>query len=232
MTMTNIAENLQRVRDRIAHAALRVGRDPTDILLIGAAKTRSAAEVQAAVDAGLRDIGENYVQEAQAKFQVVGRAARWHFIGHLQRNKAKDAVELFDWIHSVDSLRLAQALSQRAQQRGQVVSVLLEIQVGDEPTKFGLRPEEALAQVESIAALPGLRIEGLMTMPPFREDPDQVRPFFRQVRRLAEQIEAFKLKNVAMQYLSMGMSHDFEVAIEEGANMVRVGTALFGPRGG
>jgi pyridoxal phosphate enzyme (YggS family) len=229
--MQNVAENVKRVRERIAQAAARVGRDPDQIMLIGATKTRSVEEIQAAVAAGLTDFGENYVQEARAKFAVLGHSVTWHLIGHLQTNKINAALPIFDWVQTVDSLPLAQALSQRAMAQGRTVRVLLEVRTGGEASKFGFEPEAVGEAAAAIAALPGLQWEGLMTMPPFFDDPEQARPFFRQVRGLAEEIAARGLEAARMTYLSMGMSQDYEVAIEEGSNMVRVGTALFGPRG-
>jgi|YNPNPStandDraft_1061719.scaffolds.fasta_scaffold08439_4 pyridoxal phosphate enzyme (YggS family) len=229
--MPDIAENVQRVRERMARAAARVGRDPERIILIGASKSRSVQEIQAAMAAGLTHFGENYVQEARAKFEVLGQAVTWHLIGHLQTNKINAALPIFEWVHTIDSLRLAQALSQRATARGRTVRVLIEVHTGGEASKFGVEPEETVEVAQAIAALPGLQLAGLMTMPPWFEDPEQVRPFFRQVRHLAEEIAALGLIAGPEVVLSMGMSQDYEVAIEEGATMIRVGTALFGPRG-
>ena len=229
--MQDIAGNVQRVRERIAQAAARASRKAHEVLLIGASKTRSSEELQAAVAAGLTDVGENYVQEARAKFEAVGSSVTWHLIGTLQRNKINAALPLFTWVHTLDSLRLAQSLSQRAAAQGQRVRVLLEVHTGGETSKSGIAPEEVVEAAVVLAPLPGVQVEGLMTIPPFSSDPEQSRPFFRQVRGLAEKITALGLETVGMTYLSMGMSQDYEVAIEEGSNMVRVGTALFGPRG-
>lgn len=229
--MQDIGENLQRVRERIARAAARVGRDPDRITLIGATKSRSVEEIQAAMVAGLTHFGENYVQEARTKFEVLGHAVTWHLIGHLQSNKINAALPIFEWVHTIDSLRLAQKLSQRAAAQGRTVRVLIEVHTGGEASKFGMEPEVVIEAARAITVLPGLQLAGLMTMPPWFDDPEQVRPFFRQVRGLAEEMGAEGLISVPEVVLSMGMSQDYEVAIEEGATMVRIGTALFGPRG-
>lgn len=226
-----VRENVERVRERIQRAAERAGRRPEEILLLAATKERPPEMIRAALEAGITDIGENYVQEAQRKKPLVGLPARWHLIGHLQTNKASHALQLFDWIQTLDRLRLAEVLSRRAQALGRRVPLLVEVNVGREPTKTGALPEEVLPLIEHAAALPGLEIRGLMCIPPFTEDPEGARPYFRQLRELAERIAAQGWPQVRMEHLSMGMSHDFEVAIEEGATIVRLGTVLFGPRG-
>jgi pyridoxal phosphate enzyme (YggS family) len=217
-----IAANLARVRERIATAAARAGRDPAAVRLIGVSKTFPASAVIAAVGAGLGDVGENRVQEAAAKKPEVtaaGAQAVWHLIGHLQTNKIRAALQLFDSIHSVDSLRLAESLSRHAQHP---IDILLEVNVAGEATKTGFSPAEVPAAASAIAALPRLRLRGLMTVAPEVTDPEAVRPVFRELRQLNA--------SLGLSELSMGMSGDFEVAIEEGATMVRIGRAIFGPR--
>jgi len=226
-----IAENLTRVRERMARAAERSGRRPEQVLLVLAAKNVSAERVREAVEAGGTCIGENYVQEAAAKRQALaGLPVEWHMIGHLQRNKAKDAVGLFDVIQTLDSLRLAQQLNRRAQQAGRVVPCLVEVNTALEESKAGIAPDDLLPLLEQVCTLPNLSVQGLMTVGRLVPDPEQARPTFVLLRELAEKASAARLPNVQMRHLSMGMTADFEVAIEEGATMVRVGTAVFGPR--
>ena len=203
---------------------------PPGVELVAAAKTRSAAEVLEAVEAGVPIIGENYVQEAAAVFPAVGRRARWHFIGHLQTNKARKAVEIFDLVETVDSLGLGRELETRAAAAGRTMEVLIEVNSGREPQKAGVLPDDAEALVRSLAALPHLRVLGLMTMGPFAGDPEESRPYFRETRRVFEALGRLAVPGVDMRRLSMGMSHSWRVAIEEGANLVRIGTAIFGPR--
>jgi len=218
--VTDIAANLTAVRARIAGAAARAGRDPREVCLIAVSKTKSADAVRAALDAGVADIGENYVQEAQAKRAAVGAGARWHLIGHLQRNKAARAVETFDCIQTVDSAALGAALSRQAEAQGRTVQVLVEVRLGGEATKRGIEPA-ALPVLLAALQLPGLIVDGLMTVPP-PGDAEAARPHFRALRALRDR--------AGLRELSMGMSDDFEVAIEEGATMVRVGRAIFGAR--
>ncbi|MBI4800271.1 MAG: YggS family pyridoxal phosphate-dependent enzyme [Desulfarculus sp.] len=226
----SIAQNLQAVRARMAAAAQAVGRDPASVRLVAVSKLHAASEVTQALAAGQAIFGENYAQEAQAKSAQVGPGARWHFIGHLQGNKARLAVQLFDMIESVDSLKLAQALDRHCQEIGKRLPVLLQVNLGGEAQKSGCQPEEAPALASALAALPGLELRGLMTMPPFYDDPEQARPIFAQLRRLAASL-APDLPPGSMDELSMGMSGDFEAAIYEGSTLVRVGTAIFGQRG-
>lgn len=228
--MGTVAENLNAVRERIAKAAARAGRAPESITLVAVTKTISVERIREAIEAGHRVFGENRVQEAQDKIQALGRGVQWHLIGHLQRNKVRFVCDLFDLIHSVDSLPLAQEIDRRAAQRGVVMPILIQVNIGDETTKSGVALPDTLPLVQAVAALPHVTIRGLMCIPPALEDPEDVRPYFAQLRGLAEQIAQAGLPNVAMTELSMGMSHDFEVAIEEGATMVRVGSAIFGPR--
>jgi PLP dependent protein len=228
--MGAVAENLCAVKERIAKAAARVGRDPDSITLVAVSKTVPVERIREAIDAGQRVFGENRVQEGQAKVPVLGREVRWHLIGHLQRNKVKVVCDLFDLIESVDSLPLAQDLNTRASQHGIVMPILLQVHIGDEATKSGIPAAEALTLVQQVALLPHVSVRGLMCVPPPVDIPDHARPYFAQLRTLAEQIAGQQIPNVSMTELSMGMSHDFDVAIEEGATMVRVGSAIFGPR--
>lgn len=219
--MTDVAGNLARVRERLARAAERARRDPAGVVLIAAAKTKSVAMIDAAIAEGVTDIGENYVQEAAAKRAVVTGRARWHMIGHLQRNKAARAVTLFDTIQTVDRLELGRALSRAAAEQARALRVLIEVNLGGEASKSGAAPELVPDLVAQLRVLPALAVDGLMTVPPIGS-PEDARPFFRQLRALGE--------SLGLRELSMGMSEDFEVAIEEGATMVRIGRALFGER--
>jgi pyridoxal phosphate enzyme (YggS family) len=230
----SIAENLARVRERIDAAARHVGRQPEDITLIAVSKTFPAARIREAYDAGLRLFGENRVQEFAGKTEALRDLlhAEWHLIGHLQTNKAAKAVELFAAVDSVDSLRLAQKLNASARHLGKNLKVLIEINVGGEVAKSGMAPgSRELEELFSAAPeLEHLQFCGLMTVPPFTDDPQEARPYFRKLRQLREQIAARRLLAVDMSALSIGMSHDFEIAIEEGSTCVRVGTAIFGER--
>jgi len=230
----SIAENLGHVRERIEAAARRAGRRPEDIALMAVGKTFPAERIREAYDAGLRLFGENRVQEFAGKVDSLGdlRDAKWHLIGHLQSNKAVKAVELFTAVDSVDSFRLAQKLNASARQLGKRLEVLIEINVGGEAAKSGVAAESGELDELLLAAtqLEHLEFRGLMTVPPFADDPKQARPYFRKLRDLRDQITARRLRAVSMNVLSMGMSYDFEVAIEEGSTCVRVGTAIFGER--
>jgi pyridoxal phosphate enzyme (YggS family) len=230
----SIAEHLARVRERLDAAAHRAGRRSEDIALMAVSKTFPAERIREAYDAGLQVFGENRVQEFAGKIDSLRdlHCAAWHLIGHLQTNKAAKAVELFTAVDSVDSLRLAQKLNDSAQQLGKKLKVLIEINVGGETAKSGVAPDSReLEELLSAAAkLEHLDFRGLMTVPPFSEDPQLVRPYFRKLRELRDQIAARRLPQISVNELSMGMSHDFEVAIEEGSTCVRVGTAIFGNR--
>ncbi len=230
----SIAENVALVRERIAAAARRAGRRPEEIVLMAVTKTVEPEQIREAYSAGLRLFGENRVQEFAGKTETLRdlKNAEWHLIGHLQTNKAAKAVELFAAVDSVDSLRLAQKLNSSAQQLGKKVTVLIEINVGGEAAKSGLAPESRELEDLLLAApkFEHLEFRGLMTIPPFTDDPQEARPHFRKLRELRDQIAARRLPNVIMEVLSMGMSRDFEVAIEEGSTCVRVGTAIFGER--
>ena len=216
------------IRDNVA----RILRElPPGVELVAAAKTKTPAEILEAVEAGVALIGENYVQEAADAFAAVGRRARWHFIGHLQSNKAKKAVEIFDAIETVDSADLAREIDKRCRTAGKTMSVLIEINSGEEDQKFGVAPAAAEALLREIAPLPNLKIEGLMTMGPFDGDPEAARPYFKITKDLFDRIGALGIPGVEMKRLSMGMTNSYRVALEEGANRIRLGTLIFGPRG-
>ncbi len=203
---------------------------PSGVELVAAAKSRSPQEVLEAVAAGVKIIGENYVQEAEAAQAVIGRSVKWHFIGHLQTNKVRKAVELFDLIETVDSLKLAREIDKRSRASDRVMPVLIEVNSGREPQKFGIMPEEAESLIRDLAGLPNIRVEGLMTMGPETGEAEDSRPYFRLTRELFGRIAGLAIPGVSMTRLSMGMSHSYRAAIEEGATMVRLGTLLFGPR--
>jgi pyridoxal phosphate enzyme (YggS family) len=236
--MIDVAANLGRVRERVAGAARRAGRKPEEITIVGVTKGLVAERALQGIRAGLADLGENYVQEALEKSaQLESEGVTWHFIGHLQRNKVKQALTMFRWVHSVDSLRLAEEISRRAVGMAKAgagsppeVAVLLEVNTSGEESKFGIAPEEAPLLAGGVGALPGVRLVGLMTIGRLAADPEEARPCFRRLRELARQIESLGLEGVQMTHLSMGMTGDFEVAVEEGATIVRIGTAIFGPR--
>ncbi len=203
---------------------------PEGVELVAAAKTRTPDEIKQAVDAGVKIIGENYVQEAQEAFNAIGNRARWHFIGHLQRNKVKDAVKIFDMIETVDSWRQAQEIDKRVSRDDKVMPVLIEVNSGREEQKFGVLPEDVETLAREIAVLPHLRLQGLMTMGPMVGDPENARPYFVETRRVFESLKKLSIPGVEMKYLSMGMTNSYKIAIEEGANIVRIGTRIFGPR--
>jgi len=243
LTNTGIIENISNIYKRISHAAMRAGRNPEDIKLIAVTKTVNIERIKQAVDAGLRIFGENRVQEAQKKisnfkFQItppippltkggINGGAEWHLIGHLQKNKAKAAVELFDMIQSVDSLELAETLNNHAEKLGKAQRILLQVKLSGESTKSGILKDNLMAIIEGISGMGSLSMEGLMTIPPFFNDPEMSRPYFSELRRLRDEAE---IKGFKLPELSMGMTNDFEIAIEEGATMVRIGTAIFGER--
>jgi hypothetical protein len=226
-----IKENVAQVRERIAAACQRSRRGPEDVKLVAISKTFPPESIRAAYEAGLRDFGENRVQEAAAKRPALSDLSiTWHLVGHLQTNKAKPARDLFHWVHSVDSFRLAQKLDQATAWGGGRLPLLLEVNLGGEESKAGVGESEIIQLAEQMNQLATLEVRGLMVIPPFFDDPEQVRPYFRRLRDLAREIDARNIPHVSMRELSMGMSHDFEVAIEEGATMIRVGTAVFGAR--
>lgn len=215
-----IRENVQQILAEL----------PPGVLLVAAAKGRSPQEILEALEAGVQIIGENYVQEAERAFSVIGRRAQWHMIGHLQRNKAKKALEIFDMIETLDSVALAQELEKHCARLDKVMPVLIEINSGREPQKSGIFPEDAETLIRAVSRFPHLRILGLMTMGPRSGDPEEARPFFRETKKLFDSLKSLSLPNVEMKYLSMGMSNTYRIALEEGANVVRIGTKIFGER--
>jgi len=231
--MGSVAENLKIIRERIAAACLRSGRDPGEVHLIGVTKTVPLDRIIEGVEAGIEILGENYVQEAKEKITALRKHnITWHFIGHLQTNKAKTAVEYCDCIQTLDRESLARELHRHALQTRRKVAVLIQVNVGAETSKNGVSPENLTDLFCYASALEGLEVQGLMALPPYYEDPNLVRPHFRAMRELLDQLRRQASRPERMTHLSMGMSHDFEQAIEEGATMVRIGTALFGTRSG
>lgn len=222
-----IVDNLIRVRKRIEEAAQRSNRTSEEILLLCVTKGRCIEEIQILIKNGVRVIGENRVGEALEKFEKFGSVLSFHMIGHLQRRKVKDAVKIFDLIHSVDSVKLAYEIDKRAGSIGKCQDVLIEVNVSGEETKYGFHPGETIEAIREISRLPNIRVLGLMTMALLVDNPELTRPVFRALRLLKEEIDKLEIPNVKMQYLSMGMTQDFEIAIEEGANIVRIGTAIF-----
>jgi len=227
-----LSERIDAVRGRIEACALRCNRAPNEITLVAVSKTHPAEVIREAIAAGVTDLGENRVQEAEGKIPEVGRhAARWHLIGHLQSNKARRAVELFDVIHSLDSVALAQRLDRMCVELNrQELPVMIQVDLGREAAKSGADEAEVLQLVEALKHCQRLRLSGLMTLPPYFDDPEQVRPFFRKLRELRDELSSRRAFGDLRGELSMGMTHDYEIAIEEGATIVRVGTAIFGAR--
>jgi PLP dependent protein len=230
--MNSIAHNIQLIRERIANAAVGCSRSPGEILLLAISKTFPVDSIAQAAQAGLHQFGENRIQEAESKIGYFKKTPNleWHLVGHLQSNKTRRAAELFDVIHSIDDIRLAQRLHQASLEIGKTLSVFLQIDLGGEETKFGADPDQIREIVSTISGLKGIRLNGLMTLPPYFEDPEKARPYFAKLRELREMLESEQPGCLGQQHLSMGMSHDFEAAIQEGATIVRVGTAIFGQR--
>lgn len=229
--MSDIIENWKRVQERVKNTAIRAGRDSSKITIIAVSKTKPSATLKDAVQAGVTILGENRVQEAWQKFQELGKIASWHLVGHLQTNKVKRALQIFDVIHSVDSFHLAEEINKRCQQLNRTVEVLVEVRTSDESTKFGIKPEETIELIEKVSTLPNLKLIGLMTLGKWTTNEKEVRNCFQMLVKVKEEIVNAKIPNVDLKHLSMGMSGDFEWAIEEGATMVRIGTAIFGARG-
>ncbi|MGZ8531995.1 MAG: YggS family pyridoxal phosphate-dependent enzyme [Candidatus Binatia bacterium] len=230
--MIDVGANYRMIVERIAVAAAKVGRDASEVRLLAASKSQPVDSIRAALAAGVELVGENYVQEAEEKKNLLAEAkVEWHMIGHLQRNKAKLAVELFDVVESLDNLVLARELDKEAAKRSKIVRALIEVNLAGEESKAGVAKAEVAGLLEKIAGLAHVSVQGLMTVPPCRENLEEVRPYFRELRELRDSLNSLNLPNVRLNELSMGMTHDFTVAIEEGASIVRVGTALFGPRG-
>jgi pyridoxal phosphate enzyme (YggS family) len=215
-----IKENVSKILEEL----------PEGVSLVGAAKTRTPKEILEAVEAGLEIIGENYVQEAERAFQIVGGKVKWHMIGHLQSNKAKKAVRVFDMIETVDSIKLARAIDRACGKIDKVMPILMEINSGEESQKAGVLPEDAISLARDMSGLNNIKLMGLMTMGPFAGDPEDSRPYFQKTKKLFEELKEMGLPGVEMKYLSMGMSNAYKVALEEGANVVRIGTKLFGER--
>lgn len=227
----NIQNNLEIVQKKIKNAALRVNRDPRTIRLIAVTKTVSVDHVHEAIAAGITLFGENYIQEARSKIESIGRDdISWHFIGHLQSNKAKYAARLFDMIHSVDSVNLARELDKRAKKENRVLPILIQVNIAQVAAKYGTNPAKLIALIRNIAPFENISVRGLMTMPPYFNEPEKVRPYFRELKKLQSRLKEEGIPNIRMEELSMGMTGDFEAAVEEGATMVRIGTALFGKR--
>jgi len=215
-----IKENVKKILDEL----------PESVELVAAAKTRTAEEIREAIEAGIKIVGENYIQEAQKAFEAIGKRVKWHFIGHLQKNKVKKAVKIFDMIETVDSYMLAQEINERCKQIDKIMPILIEINSGREKQKFGIFPEDALDLVQDISLLPQIKIMGLMTMGPRFGNPEDSRSYFTETRKVFEKIKALNLPRIEMKYLSMGMTNSYQIAIEEKANMLRIGTLIFGKR--
>lgn len=215
-----IKENVQRILEEL----------PSGVLLVGAAKTRTPEEILEAADGGLTIVGENYVQEAEKAYSLVGDRVKWHMIGHLQSNKAKKAVKIFDMIETVDTMKLATAIDKACRNINKVMPVLIEINSGEEPQKAGVMPQDAVSLLKEMSQLPHIQVKGLMTMGPFTGDPEDARPYFQKTKEIFERVKGLALPGAEMTYLSMGMSNSYGVALEEGANMVRIGTKIFGER--
>ena len=225
-----VAENYRYVLKKVEEACARSGRDPKDVTLIAVSKTKPIEMIEEAMEAGARVFGENKVQELDEKYDIMPKDIHWQMIGHLQRNKVKYIIDKAELIHSVDSIRLAETIDKEAAKKGIVVNVLLEVNMAKEDTKFGLMPEEVMDFIHEIVRFQHIKVQGLMTIAPFVENPEENRIHFANLRKLSVDIAKEKVDNVNMSILSMGMTNDFEVAIEEGATMVRIGTAIFGER--
>jgi len=228
--MVDVIGNYRSILEGIAGSAAKARRDPREIRLLAAAKSQSVDAICVAIAAGVKLIGENYVQEAADKKELIAESIEWHMIGHLQRNKVKQAVDLFDVVETLDSLALARELDKEGAKRGKTIRAFVEVNLGGEESKSGIAREQVSALLHGIGTLSHIRIEGLMPVPPFRANLEAIRPYFRALRELRDQLGDLLLPNVDLKELSMGMTHDYTVAVEEGATVVRVGTALFGPR--
>ncbi|MBF0468167.1 MAG: YggS family pyridoxal phosphate-dependent enzyme [Desulfamplus sp.] len=226
-----IKENFNSVKKQIAEAAQRCGRNPDEITLVAVSKKKSVDAIVKAIDVGVEILGENYIQEAVNKIEVIHtKSPSWHFIGHLQSNKAKVAVKYFDLIHTVDSLKLAKEINRHAEKAGKIQDILIQINISQEETKSGAAAEEGVKLAEAVSRLKFLSLKGVMGMPPFFDDPERARPYLRRLANIREAIKRENIEKISMEHLSMGMSDDFRIAIEEGSTMVRIGTAIFGSR--
>jgi hypothetical protein len=226
----DVAANYRKVLERIGEAAAKCGRDPAEIRILAASKSQDVSRIRAAIEAGIRLFGENYVQEAREKREVIEEPVEWHMIGHLQRNKVNLALEFFDLIESLDGLELAKALDKQGKKLGKVVRTFVEINLGGEQTKSGIAQDKVPSLLQEVGSLSHVQVDGLMTMPPFTEKAEEARPYFRALREMKERFSGLKIPHVDLRELSMGMTHDYLVAIEEGATLIRIGTAIFGPR--
>ena len=225
-----ITEQLKEVRQEIQNACSRINRNPEEVTLIAVSKTKPVSMIEEAIAAGQTVFGENKVQELCSKYEVLPQNLHWHLIGHLQRNKVKYIADKAELIHSVDSLRLAETINQEGEKHGRIVPILIEVNVAGEESKFGVSVEDTVSLITEISQLPYVRIQGLMTIAPYVENPEENRPIFRKLKQLSVDIKEKNINNVYMDILSMGMTNDYQVAIEEGATMVRVGTGIFGER--
>jgi pyridoxal phosphate enzyme (YggS family) len=229
--MESVEEKIKDIWSRIEKAGEKIGKNKDDINLVAVTKTVEVERIKEAIKCGIKIIGENRLQEAESKFDQITEKVEKHLVGHLQTNKAKKAVELFDFIQSVDSQRIAQEISKRASQMGKVMSVLVEVNTSGEKSKFGIDPGQVLSFVKSISNFEGIKIKGLMTIGLFSDNPEDTRPCFKKLKSIFEKIKSENVPHAEMKYLSMGMTNDFEMAIREGSNMVRIGTGIFGSRG-
>ena len=226
-----IRENVQFARNKIAEACRRSGRESEEIELVAITKTVDVEQINEAIEAGIRVVGENRVQEAWRKFQEVGEKVHWHMVGHLQTNKVKRVLQFADMIHSVDSVYLAREIQTQAKKLDRTIEILIQVNTSGEESKFGLEPEATIGAIEEVSTLPNLKIKGLMTIGAFLPNPEDVRPCFKLLRDLKDRVNERGITSVEIGTLSMGMTNDYEIAIEEGSTMVRVGTAIFGERG-
>jgi PLP dependent protein len=227
---TDIAAGIDKIRQRIVAAAARCDRDPDSVKLLAVTKTVAPSVIEQAIKAGLTAFGENYVQEAREKIAVIGQRVQWHMIGHLQTNKAKYVVNLFDYIHSVDRLELAEEINKRARLIGRKINILIEINVSGEETKSGISAVKSIDLIKEVSGLKNVSVRGLMTMAPYSDNPENSRPYFSELKNLRDKITSEGIAGIQMEELSMGMTDDFEIAIEEGAIIVRIGRAIFGDR--
>lgn len=226
--MLIIKNNLEIINQKIKKAALKADKNPEEIKLVAVTKTATIAQIKDAIHAGVKIIGENKVQDAKEKYPIIASDIEWHLVGHLQTNKVKYAIEIFDCIQSVDSIKLAQEIDKRSWQLGKTTNVLIEVNVSGERSKYGIKPKEVESFLKEISEFSRIRVKGLMTIAPIVEVKEKVRPYFRKLKELSEEIKNKNIRNIKMDYLSMGMTDDFEVAIEEGANMLRIGRGIFG----
>ncbi|MDF2521603.1 MAG: YggS family pyridoxal phosphate-dependent enzyme [Clostridia bacterium] len=228
--MDSIKNNIEAIKKEIEGICLKSGKNPDDITIIAVTKTVDTDRINYAVDCGMTNLGENKVQEIMDKYEPVNKNVKWHLIGHLQTNKVKYIIDKVELIHSVDSVKLAEEISKKALKNNLIKEVLVQVNVAKEESKFGIDIEEVISFVKTIAAFENIRVKGLMTIAPYDENPENVRPIFRQLRQKFDELAQMNIPNTDMKYLSMGMSNDYAIAIEEGANMVRIGTAIFGKR--